>query len=100
MLFYQFCCSGSTNAVLQSSLEITLASLSVVVDVVDVVDVGDVVDVHFVAVDVVVVDFVAVDVAAASFKVLQKISELLRFSGNLDQLSSPEFRRKRRLEKR
>ena len=87
MLFYQVRCCCSTNAVLQSLLEIALASLSVVVDV---GDVGD----------VVVVDFVAVDVAAASFKVLQKISELLRFSGNLDQLSSPEFRRKRRLEQR
>ena len=91
MLFYQVRCSCPTNAVLQIFLEIALASLSVVVDV------GDVVVVDFVAVDVVV----AVDViVAASFKVLQKISELLRFSGNLDQLSSPEFRRKRRLEKR
>ena len=93
MLYYQVRCCCSTNAVLQSLLEIALASLSVVVDV---GDVGDVVVVDFVAVDVVV----AVAVDAASFKVLQKISELLRFSGNLDQLSSPEFRRKRRLEQR
>ena len=93
MLFYQVRCSCPTNAVLQIFLEIALASLSVVVDVGDVVVVIDA--------DVVVVDFVAVDViVAASFKVLQKISELLRFSGNLDQLSPPEFRRKRRLEKR